>query len=76
MPSIPGPTPNTNVRKYPGNEGKLRKMSAGGAPASPSRAQIVKPSRGPARTVEGTKYPRPKEMQASASKPRLRRSEC
>jgi len=40
MPSIPGPTANTNVRKYPGHEGKLRKMSAGGAPARTTAPEI------------------------------------
>jgi hypothetical protein len=41
MPSILGPTPKKNVRKYPGKEGKARKLIPRGAPATRTAPEIA-----------------------------------
>ena len=41
MPSMLGPSPKTNVRKYPGKEGKARKAIARGAPATITAPEIT-----------------------------------
>ena len=41
MPSIPGPAPRKNVRKNPGNAGKVRKAISRGAPARMTAPEIV-----------------------------------
>jgi hypothetical protein len=41
MPSILGPTPKKNVRKYPGKEGKARRAIFRGAPATITAPEIT-----------------------------------
>jgi hypothetical protein len=41
MPSIAGPTPRKNVRKNPGQEGKVRKAISRGAPATMTAPEII-----------------------------------